>query len=156
MKFFIIQSLLASLILLMLHGCQTITSRGQYVDDNSLSQLERKDLTKDQVENLIGTPTIIPDYTPNTWYYVERSLAQRAWFEPKVVEQRIVKIVFNNKDIVEEIMVINDSHKDDVNIINEYTEVFGTELNGVQKFVRNIGRFNKTTEGSKKKKKIAN
>ena len=37
--------------------------------------------------------------------------------------------------------------------MGEYTKTYGTELNGLQKFVKNIGRFNKTTEGKKKKKR---
>lgn len=152
MKFFIIRTFAISSILFTLCSCKTIESRGQYVDDNLLATLEEKRLSKSEVEDLIGTPTIIPDYTPNTWYYVQRSLARRAWFEPKVIEQKIVKITFNKKDVIEEVLVLSDSHKDDINIMGEYTKTYGTELNGLQKFVKNIGRFNKTTEGRKKKK----
>ncbi|MDR0296549.1 MAG: outer membrane protein assembly factor BamE [Rickettsia sp.] len=153
MKFFIIRTFVISSILLTLCSCQTIESRGQYVDDNLLATLEEKRLSKSEVEDLIGTPTIIPNYTPNTWYYVQRSLAKRAWLEPKVIEQKIVRIAFNKKDIIEEVLVLNDSHKDDINMIREYTKTYGTELNGLQKFVKNIGRFNKTTEGKKTKKR---
>ncbi|WP_341756158.1 MULTISPECIES: outer membrane protein assembly factor BamE [unclassified Candidatus Tisiphia] len=151
MKFIIIRTFLISSMLLTLCSCQTIESRGQYVDDNLLDTLKEKRFNKSKVEDLIGTPTIIPDYTPNTWYYVQRSLARRAWFEPKVMEQKIVKITFNKKNVIEEVLVLSDSHKDDITIMGEYTKTYGTELNGLQKFVKNIGRFNKTTEGKKKK-----
>ncbi|MCC8371297.1 MAG: outer membrane protein assembly factor BamE [Rickettsia endosymbiont of Pseudomimeciton antennatum] len=153
MKYFIIQTFVISSILLTLCSCQTIESRGQYVDDNLLATLEEKRLSKSEVEDLIGTPTIIPDYTPNTWYYVQRSLSRRAWFEPKVIEQKIVKITFNKKNVIEEVLVLSDSHKNDINIMGEYTKTYGTESTGLQKFVKNIGRFNKTTEGKKKKKR---
>lgn len=148
-----IQALLTLFTLLILSSCKTIDIRGQYVDDNSISQLENKQLTKAEVLNLIGTPTIEPDYSPDTWYYIQRSLARRAWFDPKVVEQRILKIKFNKNDIIEEVVILNDSHKDEINVLSEYTKTYGTELNGMQKFVRNIGRFNKTTDGKTKKKK---
>jgi outer membrane protein assembly factor BamE (lipoprotein component of BamABCDE complex) len=152
MKIFTRQTFLTSIMLLTLSNCQKIESRGQYVDDNLLPKLENNRLSKSQVEDLIGTPTIIPDYTPNTWYYVQRSSSQRAWFEPKILDQRIVKVVFNKDNIIEEVVVLNDSHQNDINIISEYTKTYGTELNGVQKFARNIGRFNATTTGKKKKK----
>lgn len=153
MKFFIIRTFLVSSIFFTLCSCQTIESRGQYVDDNLLPTLEERRLSKSEVKDLIGTPTIIPDYTANTWYYIQRSLARRAWFKPKVIEQRIVRITFNKNDIIEEVLVLNDSHKEDIMLIKEYTKTYGTELNGLQKFVKNIGRFNKTTDGKNKKKR---
>ena len=157
MKIFTVQTFnklltLLALSLFVLSGCQTIETRGQFVDDNLLPQLENKRLSKAEVENLIGSPTIIPDYTSNTWYYIERTLSRRAWFRPKVMQQRVVKVIFNDHDIIKEVIVLNDSHKEDINIISEYTKTYGTELNGIQKFVRNIGRFNKTTDGKKKRK----
>lgn len=153
MKFFLAQVFLFSSIGFLLCSCQTIESRGQFIDNNSLSTLETQKLDKLGVEDLIGTPTIVPDYTPNTWYYVQRSLIKRAWFKPKVIEQRIVKVTFNQNNLVEEVTLLNDSHNDDINIISEYTKTYGTELNGIQKFVKNIGRFNKTTSSKKKSKR---
>ena len=153
MKFFLAQIFLVPSILFLLCSCQTIESRGQFIDNNLLSTLETRKLNKAGVEDLIGTPTIVPDYTPNTWYYVQRSLSKRAWFKPKVIEQRIVKITFNQNDLIEEVQLLNDSHNDDIHIISEYTKTYGTELNGLQKFVKNIGRFNKTTSGKKKSKR---
>jgi outer membrane protein assembly factor BamE (lipoprotein component of BamABCDE complex) len=152
MKLFISRIIIALSVIFTLSSCKTIESRGQFVDDNLLLKLEDRKLTKFEVENLIGTPTIIAEYDPNSWYYVQRSLVKRAWFEPKVISQRIVKVIFDKSDKIEEVLVINDSHKDDIKVISEYTKTYGTELNGMQKFVRNIGRFNKTTEGKKKKK----
>ncbi|MCC8417795.1 MAG: outer membrane protein assembly factor BamE [Rickettsia endosymbiont of Bryobia graminum] len=150
---FIIRAASTISILLTLSNCQTIESRGQAIDDTMIPKLENKHLSKSEVEDLVGTPTIIPDYTSNTWYYVHRSLSRRAWFEPKVIEQKIVRITFDRNNITQEVIVLNNIHKNDLRIISECTKTYGTELNGLQKFVRNIGRFNKTTEGKKKKKK---
>jgi hypothetical protein len=36
---------------------------------------------------------------------------------------------------------------------SDYTKTSGTDQNGIQKFVKNIGKFNPTTEGRKKRKK---
>ena len=139
------------LMLLFISGCQTLDIRGQYVDNNAISRLETKTLTKMEVEELLGTPTIIPDYTPDTWYYVHRFMGKRAWFAPKVIEQRIVRIKFTKSDIVEEVEVLNDSHIEDIEIVSEYTKSYGTDQNSMQMIIKNIGRFNKTTDGKKKK-----
>lgn len=153
MKTLIIKLLILAVSASILSGCQTIDIRGQYVENSAIAKLEEHSLNKEEVVDLIGTPTLIPDYSPNTWYYVQRSLARRAWFEPKVIEQRIIEVRFNNADKVDEVVIRNNSQIDDMKGTTEYTQVYGTEANGIQKFVRNIGRFNKTTDGKKKGKK---
>lgn len=151
MKSFIIHAF-GILIFLLLSGCQTIETRGQFIDNTLLSRLETQKLNKSEVTELIGSPTIIPDYSPNSWYYIERTMSKRAWFNPKVEQQRIVRVTFDTRNLVQEVIVINDSHKEDIEVIREYTKTYGTELNGLQKFVKNFGRFNATTKNSKKKK----
>lgn len=153
MKYSITRYLLSILILLNLASCQTIDVRGQYVDESAIAQLESKKMTKAEVVELIGTPTMIPTYSQNSWYYIQRALSRRAWFQPKVIEQKIVKITFGANDAVEEVQVLSNMNNEDVKVISEYTKTYGTELNGVQKFVKNIGRFNKTTDGKKRNRK---
>jgi outer membrane protein assembly factor BamE (lipoprotein component of BamABCDE complex) len=94
---------------MILTGCQTIYSRGQYIDDQQLEQLMKKGMTKEQVTTLIGSPNLVADYTPDTWYYAQRSLAYRAWFAPRVVSQRIVMVQFEN-GTTSEIEVFNQEH----------------------------------------------
>ncbi|ABE04207.1 cell envelope protein SmpA [Rickettsia bellii] len=152
MKFFLI-FVSTIFVIFSLSGCQTIENRGQSIDDSALTKLEAKKLSKTEVVELIGTPTMIPEYSQDTWYYVERVMSQRAWLNPKIVKQRIVKITFDSRNLMQEIVVIDDSHRHDIETISEYTKTYGTELNGLQKFVKNLGRFNKTTGGNKNKNK---
>ncbi len=136
-----------------LSGCKTIENRGQSIDDSALVKLESKKLNKTEVVELIGTPTMVPEYSQNTWYYVERVMSQRAWLNPKIEKQKIVKITFDANNFMQEVVVIDDSHRQDLETVREYTRTYGTELNGLQKFVKNLGRFNKTTDGNKNKSK---
>ncbi|EER20997.1 MULTISPECIES: outer membrane protein assembly factor BamE [spotted fever group] len=136
-----------------LSGCKTIENRGQSIDDSALVKLESKKLNKAEVVELIGTPTMVPEYSQNTWYYVERVMFQRAWLNPKIEKQKIIKITFDANNFMQEVVVIDDSHRQDIETVREYTRTYGTELNGLQKFVKNLGRFNKTTDGNKNKSK---
>lgn len=139
--------------LLFLSGCQSIDVRGQYVDTEAVNKINDRKLNQDEIIDLIGTPTYVPEYSENTWYYVQRSLTRRAWFEPKVVEQRIVKITFNKEGIASNAELLTDSHNENIAVQGNYTKAYGTEQNGIQKFVGNIGRFNSPTDGKKKKQK---
>ncbi len=147
-----LHKLIPLIFLILLAGCQSIDVRGQFVSDEAIKEINTQRPNKIQLMDKIGTPTYVPDYSQNTWYYIQRSLAKRAWFDPKVVNQRIVKVTFNG-DKVQEAGLLSDSQNDEISSQSAYTKTYGTEQNGVQKFVKNIGRFNKTTDGTKRKKK---
>ena len=138
---------------LLLGGCQSIDVRGQFVSDSAIEEINSKKLTQEEVTDLIGSPTYVPEYSSNTWYYIQRSLTRRAWFDPKVVEQRIVKISFNDHGKMIEAIMLPAMYDENLTIENKYTKTHGTEQNNLQKFVKNIGRFNKTTDGKKKRQK---
>ncbi|AGJ02974.1 outer membrane protein assembly factor BamE [Rickettsia prowazekii] len=140
------------LVFFTLNSCKTIENRGTSIDDAELIKLESKKLNKMEVVELIGTPTMVPEYSQNTWYYVERVMSQRAWLNPKIQKQKIIKITFDSNNLMKELIVIDDSHKEDIETVREYTKTHGTELNGLQKFVKNLGRFNNITHKNKNKK----
>lgn len=142
---------LPALMLMILTSCQTIYSRGQYIDDNQLSTLMNKNMTKDQVMQLIGSPNLVPDYSPNTWYYAQRSLGYRAWFTPKVISQRIVMIKFDH-DKTSEVQVFNEEHIKEIMIAQEYTKSLGNDKSNLQRFVQNLGKFNKKKKDKKKQR----
>ncbi len=145
--------IISVVLLLILSGCQSVDVRGQFVSDSVVEQINIKKPNQEQLIDMIGTPTYVPDFSENTWYYIQRSLARRAWFDPKVVKQRILKITFAKNKKVSEAVLMKDSQNEAVSANSAYTKTQGTEQSGIQKFVKNIGRFNQTTNGSKRRKK---
>lgn len=138
--------------LLTISGCQSIDVRGQFVSDNAINQVNSEKPTQEGLIAMIGTPTYIPDYSPNTWYYIQRSLARKAWFDPKVEQQRIVKITFTKNKRVCEAILLENSQNEAIVANSAFTKTYGTEQSSIQKFVKNIGRFNQTTNGSSRRK----
>ena len=129
-------------IALMLSSCQSMNTRGVYIDDNKINQITSQKLTKEQLIFSIGVPTLKPDYSPDTWYYISRTLENKPWATPRVRKQRVVQVTFNG-DVVEEVEVIDNKHRANIFIAQSRTKVHGTEENPVQSFVKNVGRFNK-------------
>ena len=138
---------------LLLASCKSMVVRGQYVDDKTIENINSGKFNKEEISEMIGTPTYVPEYNDDTWYYLQRSMSSRAWFEPRVDEQRIVKISFDSQNVVKEAVLIKDSQNENLSLQAQSTESRGSEQNGLQKFVKNVGRFNKTTDGARKKKK---
>ena len=98
---------------------------------------------------MLGAPTIVPDYTPNVWYYVSRKVQDKVWSRPGIKAQRIVKIIFANNN-VSKIEITDKRPKNNVNVARDSTVSKGTEESVVQTFVKNFGRFNKSA--SKKRR----
>lgn len=147
-----LNKLIATICLFLLAaGCQSIDVRGQFVSDEALQEINRIKPTQEVLAEMIGTPTYIPDYSPNTWYYVQRSLAKRAGFAPKLEQQRVVKIDFAYNKVVSAVLI--DEKNDNISMHTTITETHGTKQTGIQKFVKNIGRFNKSATTSLRKKK---
>lgn len=149
------KTLISLFLLIIVAGCQTIDVRGQFVGDEAIRRINLEKPNKEQVTDMIGSPTYIPDYSLDTWYYIQRSVARKAWLTPKVVEQRILRVNFS-RDRVTEAIILNDGQNEEIVAVSTYTKTYGTEQTGIQKFVKNLGRFNKTTNGAsvrKKKKK---
>jgi len=145
--------LLTLSIFSILAGCQAIDVRGQFISDQAIKDINSKKLNREQLVHEIGNPTYIPDYTENTWYYIQRSMSRKAWLDPKVVKQRIVKITFADKNGFARADLVENTHNEKISSNDNYTKTRGTEQTGIQKFVKNIGRFNKTTDKVNKKKK---
>jgi outer membrane protein assembly factor BamE (lipoprotein component of BamABCDE complex) len=139
------------LCLTIIAGCQSIDMRGQFVSNQEIKEINSEKPDKEKLIDKIGNPTYIPDYSPNTWYYLQRSLVKKAWFNPKVVEQRIVRVTLNKNKVLRAELLEN-THNDNIFAHGDFTKTYGTEQTGIQKFVKNFGRFNKTNNSAKKRK----
>lgn len=127
-----------------LSSCSTITIQGQSLDEKEISKIQDQKLSKSQIEELIGTPVISDDIaSPNSWYYIERIMSKKAFFASKVIEQKLVKIEFDQNDFVKDVLVLDNANRDGITVSREYTETKGTDMNNFQKFFKNVGRFNK-------------
>lgn len=140
------------LLSITLHACQQVQYRGQYVSDEMIREVSSKRLSSQSVLDLIGSPTYVPSYNQNTWYYIQRAQSQRAWFRPSLEEQRIAVIEFDKSDRANKAYIIDKLPEDISKFDSNYTPTPGTEANGIQTFVKNIGRFSKTKTKRKKQK----
>lgn len=136
-------------ILFILSGCKAVDIHGQYLDDQDIKKIKDESWSKNEIFSNLGYPNFVPDYTNNTVYYIYRTQSRRAWFKPKVIDQRIVKIGFDRNEKVTVIEVLEDTQNESITARSQITKAGGTAHSGVQKFVRNVGRFNQTTGGKR-------
>ncbi len=133
---------LLALLTFIISSCQYQIHSGTLISEEKINELQNKPITKEELEEKLGSPSIIPEYSKDTWYYVHRNMTKRAFFLPVVQGQRIVKFVFNG-EILSSIEAIDNENNADIKVVEEYTRTRGTELNPMQEYVKNFGRFNK-------------
>ena len=71
----------------------------------------------------------------------ERRARRTAFFEPKLLERKIVAIVFDDEGVVEDVVTYTENDKKDVELVSRVTPTAGNELSLLQQLFGNVGRF---------------
>lgn len=126
-------------------ACQYPVHSGTLVTEQQISEIDKKGFTKAEIEERLGTPNVIPDYSKDTWYYIYRNMTRRAFFLPVVKEQKIVRLSFVNNRLAE-VQSIDNKHNPDILVVKDHIVTKGTEMNPIQEYIKNFGRFNKSSK----------
>ena len=128
--------LITSFILL---SCKSNFITGGYLDDNQITELTKNNFSKEYLESNFGTPSLVS--LDGNWYYIGITTSRRAFLNPKIEKQQIVKITFI--DNVSTSVDIIENSSTDIDINPNYTKSLGIEKSDIHNFIHNLGRFNK-------------
>ena len=142
-------SLSLALVAVGLVACvPTVDQRGKLPEPDKLAQIHPGTTTREQVAQILGTPSSTGVFDDKNWYYISRRTKQVAFFDPDVVDQQVYIVNFDDKGVVRAV-----DHKEltDGQAIEPApgaTPAPGRELTFVEQVLGNVGRFNKPTESS--------
>lgn len=142
MSFRTIHLLTAATILIGASACTpTVSQRGNMLEDTQIQRVETGVSTRSDVLRNLGSPTTVAPFNEDIWYYIGQTTEKRGILDPKVKEERVVAVVFNQEGIVEQ---VSDIDRDRINIPLERdsTPTHGNETNFMQQFFGNLGKFN--------------
>jgi outer membrane protein assembly factor BamE (lipoprotein component of BamABCDE complex) len=120
--------LAAALLAASLSACATPYMQGNAVDPELLSQIKPGDSTKQQVQTLIGTPSSISTFDPNTWYYISKETKRYGFLDPKVVEEKVIEVDFDKTNKVLAIHSFGKGDMRDVELVSRTTPTRGKSL----------------------------
>jgi outer membrane protein assembly factor BamE (lipoprotein component of BamABCDE complex) len=81
---------------LALSACAGIRDHRGFVLDPTLAEgIQAGVDNKDSVTRTLGRPTFTGQFDPNDWYYVSRDTAQLAFRDPKVTQQTVLRVRFD-------------------------------------------------------------
>jgi outer membrane protein assembly factor BamE (lipoprotein component of BamABCDE complex) len=134
--------LLAGLALL---GCvPQVSNHGYRFDEASLEQIDPGRTTRDQVQQLLGSPSALTTFDGSVWYYVSQRTERMSFYQEDVVNQDVVSITFDDVGTVTSVDRHGLERAHEVSIVDRETPTAGSELTAFEQFVGNIGRFNPT------------
>ena len=125
---------------LALSACAGIREHRGFVIDQTLADGIQVGVdNKDSVTRTLGRPTFTGQFDPNEWYYVSRNTAQLAFRDPKVTEQTVLRVNFDQAGNVASVQKTGKELIARVNPSGDKTPTLGRERSFFEELFGNIG-----------------
>ncbi len=137
-----------SLVILCCNSCiKTIHNSGHIFEEKELKELSKAN-TKQDIESILGSPSSVSNFGPETWYYITSRKESIAFLADKVLEQTIIAICFKKDDKVDVIARYTEKDIKKHKLVPEITIVKGNNTTTAQQFFGNVGKFNNNKKES--------
>jgi outer membrane protein assembly factor BamE (lipoprotein component of BamABCDE complex) len=132
---------------LVLSGCvPQVSNHGYRLDEASLAQIEPGRTTRDEVLQLLGSPSAITTFDGSAWYYVSQRTERLSFYQEDVVNQDVVAVAFDDRGTVTSVERHGLDQAQEVSLVERETPTAGSDLSALEQFIGNIGRFNPPAE----------
>lgn len=118
-----------------------VATRGNIVDPDRLAEIQAGSSRREDVAVVLGTPTVVGTFDPNMWYYIGQKTEKTAFFQPEVVERRVVVVQFDDQGVVKSLNTLDKAAGQDIDIVDRATPTHGRELTFLEQMLGNVGRF---------------
>jgi outer membrane protein assembly factor BamE (lipoprotein component of BamABCDE complex) len=136
--------LVVGFLALMLAACAPrVEINGNRPHADLLDKIEPGLQRQSDVAELLGSPSSVSTFQGDVWYYISERREKVAFFQPTLLDRRIVAIRFDDKRVVQGMVVYTEDNAKNIQIVDRKTPTAGKELNIFQQFLSNLGRFNK-------------
>jgi outer membrane protein assembly factor BamE (lipoprotein component of BamABCDE complex) len=137
-------SALVMLATLALGACERLAPppvpRGNRVDAERLSQINKGVQTRGDVLALLGPPTARGTFDEENWFYISGYTQVMPGRYLELRDRVVVAISFDRRGVVQNIRELKPDDGRDVGMVSRETPVPGTERNILQALFGNIGR----------------
>lgn len=124
-------------------GCiKTVQNVGYTFDEKEVESLEAGTTRKVSVEKRMGSPSAKSTYGDETWYYISTEYESIAFLKPKVKNQSVLAISFDNDETIKEIKRFSKDDIQNIKLSGDYTRTEGHDVGMLGQLLGNVGRFN--------------
>lgn len=138
-----IRTILAGSVLAgVLAACgQSVQVRGNLPDETDLAKISPGVHTRGDVASLLGSPSTVSTFQDSKWYYIGQRTTEFAFFEPEVLERKILVVSFDDAGVVADTATYSLEDGQTVEPVKRITPTEGKEITILQQLLGNIGRF---------------
>lgn len=131
-----------SVSLIALTACApTIDTHGHQVLAHQLEPIKIGETSKDQVAQILGTPSSVSTFQDKTWYYISETRERQGFLMPNTLESQVTSIAFDDKGIVSGINFRGQEHRQDIKHVARKTPTSGHSFGFLEQMFGNVGRF---------------
>ncbi|HXG81074.1 MAG TPA: outer membrane protein assembly factor BamE [Sphingomicrobium sp.] len=125
---------------LALSACAGIREHRGFVLDQQLADGIQVGVdNKDSVTRTLGRPTFTGQFDPNDWYYISRNTTQLAFRDPKVTNQTVLRVQFDQAGNVSSVQKTGKELIAKVEPSGDKTPTLGRERSFFEELFGNIG-----------------
>jgi len=127
-----------------LSGCiERYSARGNLPNPDLLAELKPGDITRDEVGEILGSPSTVATFDKETWFYISETTKTVAFLEPEVTERKVVVLTFDKDGTLNKIKTygLEDARK--IKSVERKTPTAGNELTIIEQLIGNFNRFRK-------------
>ena len=125
---------------LAIAGCApAVDMRGHVPNPEALALIKPGQQTRDQVLDMLGSPTAIGTFEDSRWYYITRRTEQLAFYDPDLIEAKVVVVEFDTAGFVKEVAQLSNDEARDIDPVDRTTPTKGRQLGFFQQLLGNIG-----------------
>ena len=141
----------ASLLALSLSACESRkNTRGNLLDPERVEDIRPGELNRDEVVEILGSPSSITPFGSDTWYYISQRTESYAFFTPKVLERQIVVVSFDKKGKVTKVDTVGLEQGREIIPVARKTPTHGNKLTVLEQLIGNLGRFKNANKNAAK------
>ena len=120
-----------------------VDTRGYTSDENIKDVLVIGKTTRDEVQAKFGSPSSQSSFGSETWYYISGRKETVGPFAPEVVQQKVVRVEFDQAGIVQKVEDYSEKDGRDFALVKRTTPTEGHTMGFIEQALGNIGRFNR-------------
>ena len=118
-----------------------MTKHGNFFNPDNIKLLKKTKLNKSEVTEIFGEPTVKSTFSDDVWYYITLVQHEKAYFEVKNLENKVLVITFDENKAVKKYKILSENNSSEINISypkEAYNE--NSEISLLQEFFSILNR----------------
>lgn len=138
-------------VLLAVTACSPrVDVRGNVADQEDMIRIRQGITTKQEVQQVLGSPSTVSAFDKKTWYYVSKREESLAFFKPTTKNQNVIELRFDEEDVVQRIRKYSLADARNVSRVSRTTKADGSEPGVFKSFIDMIVRRGSVVRNTKK------